>query len=183
MDLTAETRATAATAAVAGVVGLAVTLHGAIRNQPAHSLSGICITMIALTGLILIAIRKWTTDTSAERAILAAAQREAQARRDTYFAAQAALENEQGRLNRDMAAERAGLTARLKTERDAMAAEFEERRASLIAETMEATVLMIRDGKLACEPSEPGNLIQFPAPQQERAAERARAREHGVVGP
>lgn len=181
MDLTAETRAAAIAAAVAGVVGLAVTLHGAIRNQPAHSVSGVCITMIALTGLILIALRKWTKDTSDDRRILAAAQREAQARRDVYFAAQAALENEQGRLNRDMAAERAGLNARLKAERDRLHEEFEEQRATLIAETMEATFLLMRDGKFDPEASPPGNLIQFP--HQQPQPQRARSREHGVVGP
>lgn len=183
MDLTAETRAAAIGSAVAGVVGLAVTLHGAIRDQPAHSVSGVCITMIALTGLILIALRKWTTDTRTERTILAAAQREAQAERARYFAAQAALENEQGRLNRDMAAERAGLNARLRAERERLHEEFEEQRATLVSETMEATFLLMRDGKFDPEASPPGNLIQFPHQQPQQQPQRARSREHGVVGP
>lgn len=179
MDLTAGTRATTTGAVAAGVVGLAVTLHGAIRNQPANSLSGICITMVALTGLILIALRKWTTDTRDDRRILAAGQREAQTRKDVYLAAQAALENEQSRLNRDMAAERAALAARLMAEREQLRAEFEEQRATLIAETMEVAFLMMRNGDLDPKASAQSNLIPFPHQQPQRE----RSREHGVVRP
>lgn len=187
MDLAGRTRNTAATAALAGVVGFTVTLHGAYRNQPAHSLAGVCITMIALTALILIAIHKWTTDTSTERTILAATQREAQSRKDQYLAAQAALEIEQGRLARDMAAARRRTAADLIKEREALRAEFEEKRANLISETMEATVLMFRDGKFAPDTTTAtGRLIRFPDQSQPARAtepERARSQEHGVVGP
>lgn len=183
MELTSGTRTTAAAASVAGLVGLVVTFHGAVRDQLAHSLGGVCLTMIALTALILVAIRKWVTDTSLERTVLAATQREAQTERSRYVALQAALENEQGRLRQDMAAERAALTARLKSERAALAAEFDERRDSLIAETMEATVLLHINGKLAPGKPTAGTLIPFPNQQSQGGLERARSREHGVVGP
>lgn len=186
MDLAGRTRNTAA-ATLTGLGGFAVTLHGAYRNQPAHSLAGVCITMIALTALILIAIHKWTTDTSTERAVLAATQREAQSRKDRYLTAQAALEVEQGRLARDMAAARRRMAADLIRERETIRAEFEERRAAVIAETMEATVLMFRDGKFAPDAaSEHGRLIRFPdqsQPARTTEPARARSREHGVVGP
>lgn len=167
-----------------GAVGLAVTLYGAIRDQPAHSLSGVCITMIALTALILLAIqgnRRSIADTRDERRALAIAQGQAMAEQSRYLAAQAALEIEQGRLNRDMAAERAALAARLKAECDQLREEFEERRAALIAETMETTFLLMRGNKFDPTASAQGNLIPFPDRQPQ--PQRARSREHGVVGP
>lgn len=161
--------------------GLATVVHGIIRSNAAHSVGGGFLAVAGLAVLALVAIYRWVTDTRDERRALAAAQREAQGRKDTYLAAQAALENEQGRLNRDVAAERAALDARLKAEREAIAAEFEERRAALIAETMEATLLMVQDGKLAPQPT--GKLIRFPHQQTDHQPERERSREHGVVGP
>src|SRR6266568_59604 len=151
MDLTSGTRNTAAVGAAAMLGGTAATLHGIIRNMPSHSIGGGFLALTGLTVIALALIHQWVTDTADERRILAATQREAQARKDTYLAAQAALENEQGRLNRDMAAERAGLTVRLKAEREAMAAEFEERRAELISESMEALGLMMHNGKFVPE--------------------------------
>lgn len=163
--------------------GTLLIFHGMIRHDLPRSLGGACLAMTALTLIALGAIRRWVTDTSDERRILAATQREAQGRKDTYLAAQANLENEQSRLSRDMAAERANLAARLKAERQAMTEEFEERRAALIAETMEATVRMIQGGKMAPAQARTGNLIQFPEQHPARAGERERSREHGVVGP
>lgn len=161
--------------------GLATVVHGIIRSDPAHSMGGGFLILAGLATLALVAIYHWVTDTRDERRALAATQREAQGRKDTYLAAKAALENEQGRLNRDMAAERAALDARLKAEREAIAADFEERRAVLIAETMEATLLMVQNNKLAPQPS--AKLIQFPHQQAEQQPERTRSRERGVVGP
>lgn len=161
--------------------GLTVVVYGTLRDDLARALGGTCLTLAALTAIALILIRRWIVDTSDERRILAAAQREAERERARYFAAQAALENEQGRLARDRAAERYADAAKLKAERDAMAADFEDRRGTLIAETMEATIRMIRGNKL--NPPKPieGNLIPFPHQQAARAPERSR--EHGVVGP
>lgn len=181
MNVTDSTRTMTGAAATAVASGLAVVLYGIIRSDTARAMGGTCLTLTALTAIALIVIRKWVVDTRDERRVLAAAQREALAERSRYFAAQAALENEQGRLNRDMAAERASLTSRLMAEREAMAGEFEERRASLIAETMEATALMIWEGKFAPPTPVQNKVIQLR--QRQPQPERDRSREHGVVGP
>lgn len=176
-------RTTAVAAALLVATGLAAILYGLIYDDLPRSIGGLGLTLIGLTVIALIVIRRWVTNTEQERRLLAASQREAQAERARYFAAQAALENEQGRLNRDMAAERLALSARLKTERDAMTRDFEEQRATVIAETMEATFLMFHGGKFAPTQTATGNLIEFPRQHPERQPERARSREHGVVGP
>lgn len=181
MELTNGTKVMASTATTAMAAGLAVVLQGTFRNNLAHAIGGTCITLVALTGIALILIRRWIVDTRAERCLLAAAQREAQAERSRYFAAQAAMEVEQGRLTRDRAIEQRADAARLKVERDAVAAEFENKRADLIAETMRATFQMIRSGKLAPEPQRQSTVIQFPHQLPQR--ERQRSQEHGAVGP
>lgn len=183
MDLTGGARATAGAAGTATTGGLVVVLYGTLDDNLARTLAGTCLTLVALTVLALVLIRQWIVDTRDERRILAAAQRQAEGERTRYIASQAALENEQGRLNRDMAAERYALTARLNAEREKLAAEFEERRAALIAETMEVTVRMMRDGKLAPAPSTTGNLIPFPHQHPQPETTRARSREHGVGAP
>lgn len=165
------------------LTGLSVTLHGVIRNDLVRAVGGTCLTLTALTAIALVLIRQWIVDTSAERRILASAQKQAEAERTRYFALQAALENEQGRLSRDMAAERSGLAARLHYDREALRSEFEERRAGLIAETMESTVLMMRGGKFDVEQKPSCNLIPFPKQHQTAEPQRERSREHGVVGP
>lgn len=183
VELTNGTKVTAGTAAVAMAGGLTVVLHGTLRANLAHTVGGTCITLVALTVIALILIRRWIVDTSEERRMLAAAQRQAQAERSRYFAAQAAMEVEQGRLTRDRAIEQRADAARLKAERDAMAAEFENKRGELIAETMRATFQMIHSGKLAPEHHRQSTVIQFPKQHPQHQPERERSREHGVVGP
>lgn len=183
MDLTVGTKVIAGTAGATAAGGLAVSLYGIIRSDIARAMGGTCLTLTALTAVALVLIRRWITDTRDERRALAGAQRAAQSEQARYFASQAALEVEQGRLSRDMAAERRAITARMKAEREALAAEFEERRASLIAETMEATVLMIRDGKLAPAQPTQSKVIQLRQRQPQEHPARERSREHGVVGP
>lgn len=184
MDLNGGMRAAAVAGAVLLFGGLAVTLHGIIRDDLPHSIGGACLTFTALMAWALFLIRRWIGDTADERRALADARQRADAEQARYFAAQAALELEQGRLNRDMAAERRALTVRLKAEREAMAIEFEERRATVIAETMEATVLMMKGRAFAPGTSVTGKLIRlFPEQQPQHQRERQRSREHGVVGP
>ncbi|KAF2774688.1 DUF3147 family protein [Streptomyces sp. OM5714] len=179
MDLAEGTRTTAVAAAVTLLGGLAVIVYGIIRHNLAWSLGGACLTMPVLTLIALVVVRRWIVDTRQERIALSIAQRHAEGQRTRYIALEAALENEHGRLVRDMAAERAQMAARLQAERDAMEAEFEERKATLICETMEATVRMFRGGKFAPETPAKGNLIRFP----EKLPAQERSREHGVVGP
>lgn len=179
MGLTGGTRATIATGTGALLAGAAVTLHAVARSNPAQALGGLCLTTVGLALIALLVIHHWFTNTSEERRTLAERTRAAEDEQNRYVSLEAALENEQGRLARDMAAERAALAVRLATEREALRSEFEERRASLIAETMEATVRMYRNGKFAPQPAAKGNLIPFPQQQPERA----RAHGHNVVGP
>jgi hypothetical protein len=186
MGLTSGSRATIVVAAAAMLGGLPVLLYGIWRDDTARSLGGACLVMAALILISLVLIHRWITDTRDERRVLAAAQRQAIDERTRYIAAQAALENEQARLNRDMAAERHRIAAQLIAEREAMRDEFEEQRAALVAQTMEATVMMIRGGKFAPDDTpQGGTLIKFPRdlPQQTPAPARERSREHGVVGP
>ena len=186
MDLTSGSRATNVAAAVAMLGGLPALFYGILHNDTARSIGGACLIMTGLILSALVAIRRWIVDTGDERRILAAAQRQASEERTRYIAAQAALENEQARLNRDMAGERQRIAAPLIAEREAMRDEFEENKAALVAETMETTVRMFHGGKFAPEETlQQGNLIQFPEklPTQGPAPSRERSREHGVVGP
>ena len=176
MDLTASTRTTAITAVVL-VTGLAATLYGLIRGDHAHSTAGAGLTTTAITLIALTAIRRWVTNTADERRQLADATQAARDERDGYFAAKAVLENDQQRLMRAAAADRAHAAATLITERQKMAAEFEEKRATLVCETLAAYDALMRSHKQ--KPPQRSSVIQFP-PQQ---PERERSRGHNVVGP
>lgn len=185
MQSTGSTRALTGTASAALIGGLTVVLYGTLRQDLARAIGGTCVTLIALTVIALVVIHRWIVDTREERRLLAASQREAQAEKSQYFAAQAALEVERGRLIQGRAAERRADAARLQAERKALADEFEECRASLIAEAMETTVQMMRRKPPAEEPE--NKVIQFPKdlphqhPQQQ--GERERSRERGEVAP
>lgn len=181
MDLTAGTKATATLAAVVMAVGLTVILYGVGQNDLTWVLGGACLAVPALVLVALVAIKSWITDTREERRLLTEAIREMQGERTRYIALRAALENEQSRLHRDLAHERARSAAKLFAEREAVAAEFEEKRNRLISEAMTEAWMMFLSGK---QPQTAENkVIQFPTqqPAPQRAAERCR--EHGVVGP
>ena len=184
MEFTASSKAAAATAAGILIVGFAVIIRSASNDDVAGSIGGACLVMAGLTAVILVLVRHWIRNTAEERRILGAAQREAQAERSRYFAAQAALENEMGRLNRDMAAERHRIATTLVAERAQMNREFKERHAVSVAEAFRTGVEMERAGMLKPDqPVVPANLIEFPRQHPDRQEERARSREHGVVGP
>jgi hypothetical protein len=163
------------------LAGLITVLHGTYRGDLGHTVGGTCLTLIALTSLALVFIRKWVIDTNDERRILAAAQRSAEAERARYFAAQAALENEQGRLRQDITAERQANAVRLKTEREALANEFEAKRGELAAEAMEVAVRLVCGKKLDPRQVATAKLIQFP--QNLPHQQHDRARERGEVAP
>lgn len=159
--------------------GMAVVLYGVAQNDLARSLGGACLTMTALTLIALVSIRKWTTDTRAERARLADATREADTERSRSFAARAAMEVERERMGRDVASEREQLEARLKTERAAMRKELEEERARIVSETLEAAFRMIPG--LVAEQKADGTVIGFPTQGQlaRPRAEESHGRGHG----
>jgi leucyl aminopeptidase (aminopeptidase T) len=171
MNLTGGRQATG-TATLAAVGGLALTVHGLMGDKPLCSFSGVTLVMVALTA-----------DTSDERRLLAATQREAQAERSRYLAAKAALVNEQARMSKDIAAERAALTARLKSERDAMQAEFDAALGEVSSDAVNIAMSWVLAGKFAPPQPQQGNLIQFPHQQPQGQPQRERSREHGVVRP
>lgn len=178
MDFMGGTRATATAAGTILLGGLSTILYGIIRDDLARAVGGAFLTVIALTFIALVVIRRWIVDTSNERLALAAATTKAQDERTRYMALKAALENEQGRLRQDVLAELAAINERLAVEGRKMDDDFEERRNDLISKTMEATVRMFHNGKFA--PEAPcGSVIPFP--QQE--PHRQREREHGAVSP
>ncbi|MFJ4624302.1 hypothetical protein [Streptomyces sp. NPDC088812] len=173
----------ATTAAAMMLGGLGLTIHGVSRDQASHSLAGFVLSMIALAVIILTVLHSWITDTRTERIALAAAQREAQAERTRCIAAQAALENEQGRLYRDLAAERAADRERLEKERAAMHEQFELDRGQLVNEAMATLASWIVDGKVQ-PPERKTNLIRFPNQEQQtvRTPQRETPRGHGAAG-
>jgi succinate dehydrogenase/fumarate reductase flavoprotein subunit len=177
MDLTAGNRTTVTAAAVVLVTGLAAILYGVMRGDPAHSTAGVGLTATALTLVALTSIRRWVTNTTDERRQLADATQAARDERDGYFAAKAVLENDQQRLMRAAAADRAHAAATLIVERGKMAAEFEEKRAALVCETLAAYDDLMRSQKQ--KPPERSSVIPFPIQQPERE----RSRGHNVVGP
>jgi hypothetical protein len=183
MEMSGATRTASVTGGVAVAGGLAITIQGILRSNLAHTVGG---GFLATTAAILIALAvgcQRITDTRDERRALAASQRQAVQERTTYFAAQAALENDEGRLKQAVAAARAKDKEQLRVERAAMEAEFAERRDVLRAETIDSLLKMIASGKLAHGPQ--GKLIPFPGQQisTERATARERSREHGAIGP
>lgn len=186
MEFTATCKAASIIAAVILISGFAAIIRSTSHDDVAGSIGGACLVMVALTITICVLVRHWIVNTNTERTGLAAATREAQAQRAFYQAAQCALENEQGRLNRDMAIERAKIAKTLITERAKMTAEFNEERALLAADAFRTGVEMERAGALKRAPQPPANLIPFPKqekPQQASAPQHERSREHGVVGP
>jgi hypothetical protein len=191
MELTGGTRVTIITAVAVSLTGLVLVGQGILRESLPYATAGSTLTLTALVFGALVLIRMWISDTTNIRNSLAASRREAEqersrytAERCRYIALLAGLESEQGRLNRDMAAARQQMARDLIKEREAIRAEFEEKRNELISETMEATILMIRDGKLAPDATPRGRLIRFPHQgQQAPAPQRERSREHGIVGP
>ncbi|WP_326779658.1 hypothetical protein OG481_01855 [Streptomyces longwoodensis] len=187
MEFTASSKAAMVTAAGMLMAGFAVIICSASGDNVAGSIGGACLVMVALTAVILVMVRHWIINTAEERRILAACQREAQGERARFIAAQAALENEMGRLTQDMAAERAAIRATLIQERRQMSAQFEEERAQLAAKAFQLGAQMERNGDLKKKPApEQANLIPFPKQERQRAQDQPqheRSREHGVVGP
>ena len=177
MDLTASTRTTVTAATVVLVTGLAEILYGVTRGGPAHSIAGVGLTTTALTLIALTVIRRWVTNTTAERRQLAAATQAARDERDGYFAAKAVLENDQQRLMRAAAADRAHVVATLIAERAKLDAEFEEKRAALICQSLDEIADLMRSQKQ----KQPERSSVIPFPTQQPGRERSRG--HNVVGP
>ncbi|MCX4703936.1 hypothetical protein [Streptomyces sp. NBC_01373] len=174
------TQATVATSTVAVLGGLGLGLDGLWRDQPSQSIAGIAVIMVALTAIILAVLHHWITDTSSERAALAAATCATQVEKDRYVTLQAAIENEHQRLMQDVAAERAALDARLLVERAAMEEQLEMAVTEASNEAMRILHSWMRGGKLSPPTPQQATVLRFPAQDQ---PEPVRARERGGVGP
>lgn len=194
MDFTVGTRTTAAASAAALIGGVAITIHGIFSGDMPRSLGGTCLATPAAIVIVLVVLRRWIQDTSSERQRLADAEREAveaerraENERSRFFALEAAATMEQNRYRQDMAAERAAMDVRLKSERDAMQTEFEAARGELGAQAMDIAMSWIRGGKFNPTQERTGNLIHFPhqqaQPEQEATPQRERSRGHGEVAP
>lgn len=166
------------------VAGFALVLLGVTLDDIARCLGGAVVIMTAAILLFLTQVRRWTTDTQAERNRLADATREARAEHMRYVAAQAALTIERQRIHRDAAAEREHNAARLAAERKAMRDLFEDERETLICKTMESTVNLVRAGLLDDKPAPAHAKVigLFPSQSDPQGAEH-RTRERGSVGP
>lgn len=187
MEFTATSKTVTMMAAGILFSGFAVILRSASGDNVAGSIGGACLVMVGLTLLILVFVRHWVVNTRDERRALLAAQRQAQEERTTYVAGKAAIENELGRLTRDMAAKGAHLAATLAAERAKMRAAFEEERAQMMSEAFRTGAEMERAGMLRPDRPDTGNLIPFPKQAHEQAQNQApqqeRSRERGVSGP
>lgn len=167
------TRATTAVAALTAAAGITLGLYGIAQDDLAYALGGASLTTLTLTLLTLTAIRRWITDTQAERAQLAEAIRSATDERTRYIAVQASVEMERQRLSRDAAAERAQTAAILVAERAKMRDEFDDQRAQLVCDTLEEGVKLLQKHKAAEDTQhERARVIAFPRQETERARSR-----------
>ncbi|MFD8866076.1 hypothetical protein ACFV1F_17155 [Streptomyces sp. NPDC059590] len=149
--------------AIGLATGGAAIAAGVIVKQPALAVGGTCLAMVSLTGIVLMSVRSWITDVSAERHQLQLAARDLDAERTKYIASQAALQEERSRMRTDLANEQARTRQQLEQEREAIRQEFDDQRGQLICETFEETVRLIRAGLL--DPQEPGaigTVVPFP---------------------
>lgn len=168
---------TAATAAVI-TAGLAVVLWGVWKNDPARAAGGACLTITSLTFIALVVIRRWVTDTSAERAGLAATGKQRDDERSRYIAAQAAMAVDRDRMRRDAeyAAEQAA--AQLEAERVKLRREFDEERNELVCKSFAAAFEILKSG-LPDDAATRGRAV-IPFPDQRPAGGAARARGRDV---
>ena len=184
MSLTVGRRTTTAAGVALLVMGLALSTHGALTHDAAHAMAGAAVTFVSTTLIALGKIKRWVTDTNAERRALARATLQAEQEQMRFLALQSAGEAEMTRLRHDVAAERAEVAKMLVTERAAMEAALERSRLELQKEAFQTGVRFERAGMLEADPPK-GNLIRFPMqhPEVDPVPQRERSREHGVVGP
>lgn len=166
-------KATVRASAVVITGGLGVVVAGIVRNEPARAAGGACFTITALTLIALTLIRRWITDTSADRERMRtdlAAERErlradecvATGERVKYLAAQAALGVERDRMRRDRAADVEGVAAQLAAERERLSDQFEEARNQVVQEASEAAWQIFLQGGLPV-PAKGRTVLPFPS--------------------
>jgi hypothetical protein len=164
------TGAAATAAAVILTAGFSIIVTGIVQDDPAKAVCGACVAITALTCVALLIDRRCITDTTAERARLADATREAREERVRYVANLSALDAERTRVRRDAAAAASRQRAQLNAERERMLDEFERERERITCEAFQTGVLMERSGILT-EPEPAPVAHLYPLPQRERSAD------------
>jgi hypothetical protein len=150
------TGAAATAAAVILTAGFSIIVTGIVQDDPAKAVCGACVAITALTCVALIIVRRWITDTTAERV--------------RYVANLSALDAERTRVRRDAAAAASRQRAQLNAERERMLDEFERERERITCEAFQTGVLMERSGILT-EPEPAPVAHLYPLPQRERSAD------------
>lgn len=163
MERTARTlrgaRGILVASSIALAAGLATTAAGLLTNDTARSATGASTIVVALAVLGLAALRRWITDTTAERNRLTEAREAADAERERYFAALAAVDAERLRVRRDAAVMANRQRAQLAAEREQLHQALERDRERIVTEAFQTAVQMERAGLLA-EP-EPGTVTHI----------------------
>jgi hypothetical protein len=160
----------ASASTIALATGVALTAAGLITRDSAQSASGASVIILALATIGLLLLRRWITDTSAERGRLATALADAAAERDRYIAANAAVEAERARVRRDAASLATQQRAQLAAEREHLQGSFERERERIATDAFRTGAMMERAGLLA-EP-QPATVTHIYA-HRNRAAEHA----------
>ncbi|MFD8577217.1 hypothetical protein ACFV1H_18030 [Streptomyces virginiae] len=175
----------ALTAGLVMLIAAGIVAYGIVEDHIASAIGGGLAGLTSAALLILAKVRLWTTDTSAERAALAAARREAADEHSRYLAAQGAQMAEHDRRMRDLEAERATLHAQLQAKRVRLQQELDDDRASI---KIDAYLIGVDHGRRGIhdsfsQPQQEGQVVQFPnpaSPTRERAtshpADAAQAR-------
>jgi hypothetical protein len=166
------TRVTVVTSAVILAAGMLVILASIVRDEPYRAIGGAALTMTSLTLIAMVAIRKWITDTSAERAALRYETQQATNDRMKAIAAQSAMEVERGRIRRDSEHAAKGLATQLAAEREKLFDELEEARNQIIQDATEValTMFLTNGGIPGPRPTRDRSVIRGAFPEPETAA-------------
>ncbi|MFE2747372.1 hypothetical protein ACFXKX_24090 [Streptomyces scopuliridis] len=175
MHLIANRTLIASSAAI--FAGAALLTFGVMAESLSRTIAGVAITISAALASSLRVVHRWITDTADERRALLDAQLRADDERAKLVAAQYALEAERKRIRIDAIAAGRRADEALQLQTAMLVQRFEEDRAGLAAESLEAALRMIVEGKLL-EPGRPAArgraVIPFPLqnPEHERTRDR-----------
>lgn len=169
-------RGIAAASTITLVAGIATTAIGLIVGDTSKSASGASITIIGLATLSLIVVRRWVTDTAAERGRLAAATTAATNEQTRYIAGLAAVDAERARLRRDATAMARRQVAQLEADRETLRGEFEKDRERISTEAFRTGALMERAGLLK-EPR-PASVTHLYARRERATAVKGSVSQH-----
>lgn len=165
-DTAARAKIGALTAGLVMLFAAGVVAYGIVEDHIASSIGGGLAGLTSAALLILAKVRLWTTDTSAERAALAAARRDATDEHARYIAAQGAQIAEHDRRMRDLEAERAALHSQLRAERVRLHQETDDERADIKIQAYLAGLDHGRRGVVdtTTQQQHEGRIVPFPGP-------------------